>query len=116
MYTYITKELPEVVESYFHVAKGVRSITGHSMGGNGSLMIAARNPDLYKSVSAFAPICSVSNENSQFCKRAMKAYFADNIENSKKFDCVFAIKQATVLPVGLVDFGTSDEYIEDLQP
>ena len=32
MYTYITKELPELVEKYFHVAKGVRSITGGSMG------------------------------------------------------------------------------------
>ena len=57
MYTYITYELPQIVETYFDVAKGVRSITGHSMGGNGSLMIAARNPSLYKSVSAFAPIC-----------------------------------------------------------
>jgi hypothetical protein len=46
----------------------------------------------------------------------MQAYFADNIENSKKFDCVFAIKQATVLPVGLIDFGTSDEYMQDLEP
>jgi len=42
MYSYVTKELPAVVEKYFHVKKGVRSITGHSMGGNGSLMMAAR--------------------------------------------------------------------------
>lgn len=43
MYTYITEELPEVVEKYFHVAKDRRSILGHSMGGNGALSIAAKN-------------------------------------------------------------------------
>lgn len=62
------------------------------MGGNGSLMIAARNPELYKSVSAFAPICSVSNENSQFNSRAMKAYFGSNVEQVKLYDCAEAIK------------------------
>jgi S-formylglutathione hydrolase len=86
------------------------------MGGNGSLMIAARNPDLYKSVSAFAPICSLSNPNSQFNRRAMKAYFGDNLENAKKYDCVHAIQHAAVVPVGLIDFGTADEYMEDLEP
>ena len=55
-------------------------------------MIAARNPDLYKSVSAFAPICSVSNENSQFNSRAMKAYFGNNVEQVKQYDCAEAIK------------------------
>ena len=64
MYTYIVEELPKIVESYFPVQKGVRSIIGHSMGGNGSLLIAARNPDLYKSVSAFAPISNPTSKDS----------------------------------------------------
>lgn len=87
MYTYITEELPQIVEKYFHVAKGVRSIVGHSMGGNGALMIAARNPNLYKSVSAFAPICNSSTGKSDFCNNAMKAYFANDLEKAKNFDC-----------------------------
>ena len=116
MYTYISKELPEVVEKYFHVAKGVRSITGHSMGGNGSLMIAARNPDLYKSVSAFAPICSQSTGKNGFTNNAMKAYFSNLPEQAKLFDCTEQIKSATKVPVGLVDFATHDEYQKDLMP
>jgi S-formylglutathione hydrolase len=116
MYTYITKELPEVVEKYFHVAKGVRSIVGHSMGGNGALMIAARNPDAYRSVSAFAPICNQSTGKSNFCNNAMKAYFANDTEKAKTFDCSEVIKSAAKVPVGLVDFATHDEFGKDLMP
>jgi S-formylglutathione hydrolase len=108
MYTYVTKELPEIVEKYFHVAKGIRSISGHSMGGNGSLMIAARNPDTYRSVSAFAPICYVSHANSMFTSNAMKAYFSNKPELVKTFDCSEIISKAKNMPDGLVDFGTHD--------
>ena len=87
MYTYITEELPHVVESYFPVQKGVRSIIGHSMGGNGSLMIAARNPDKYKSVSAFAPICNPSSKESSFSVEAINRYFANNTQAAENFDC-----------------------------
>jgi len=82
MYTYVTEELPAVVERYFHVSSERKSIMGHSMGGNGALNIAARNPDSYKSVSAFAPISNSSDENSQFCGNAMKAYFANKPEEA----------------------------------
>ena len=33
-------------------------IFGHSMGGHGALMLALRNPEIYRSVSAFAPIAA----------------------------------------------------------
>lgn len=116
MYTYIVEELPRIVEAYFPVKKGVRSIAGHSMGGNGSLMIAARNPGLYKSVSAFAPIANPSNKDSKFAVEAMTRYFADNLEGAKEYDCSIAIRKAAKIPNGLVDFGTHDEYMTSLQP
>lgn len=56
MYSYITKELPELVSEYFHVDFNRKSITGFSMGGMGALQIALKNPTMFKSVSAFAPI------------------------------------------------------------
>jgi S-formylglutathione hydrolase len=62
MYTYIVEELPELVTQFFHVSKDNKSIMGHSMGGNGALNIAARNPGMFKSVSAFAPIANSSSE------------------------------------------------------
>lgn len=59
MYDYITKELPALLSKEFpnlDVAKA--AITGHSMGGHGALTIGLKNPTLYKSISAFAPICN----------------------------------------------------------
>ena len=56
MYTYVTKELPAVVEGAFEISPSLKSIFGHSMGGHGALTIAMRNPGAYASVSAFAPI------------------------------------------------------------
>lgn len=56
MYSYVSEELPRLVEKYFHVASDRRSITGYSMGGNGALICAAKRPDQYRSVTAFCPI------------------------------------------------------------
>ena len=60
MDTYVTEELPALVEAHFPVLRDVRGIFGHSMGGHGALALALRNPDRYRSVSAFAPIVAPS--------------------------------------------------------
>jgi S-formylglutathione hydrolase len=60
METYVTTELPAVVEASFPVLAGARGLFGHSMGGHGALALALRNPDRYRSVSAFAPIVAPS--------------------------------------------------------
>jgi len=63
MYSYITDELIKVAKA---AAQGRvdfdrKSICGHSMGGHGALIIALKNPDMFRSVSAFAPICNPVN-------------------------------------------------------
>lgn len=55
MYDYVVQELPALIEAHFPVT-AERSISGHSMGGHGALVIALRNPGRYRSVSAFSPI------------------------------------------------------------
>jgi|TARA_B100000315_G_scaffold758_1_gene638 S-formylglutathione hydrolase len=60
MYDYITQELPELINKRFPVDENKQGIFGHSMGGHGAISIALKNPDKFKSVSAFAPICSPS--------------------------------------------------------
>ena len=60
MYTYITDNLRRLVAANFPVDEERFGITGHSMGGHGALTLAMRNPDLYRSVSAFAPIAHPS--------------------------------------------------------
>src|SRR6266850_7732553 len=56
MYSYVAEELPTLIEEHFPAQKGNRGIFGHSMGGHGALTIALKQPDKWKSVSAFAPI------------------------------------------------------------
>ena len=55
MYDYVTEELPSVVRQHFPL-NGRESISGHSMGGHGALILALRKPGHYRSVSAFSPI------------------------------------------------------------
>ena len=57
MYSYCTLELPELIKENFSTKPDAVGITGHSMGGHGALICALKNPGMYKSVSAFAPIC-----------------------------------------------------------
>ncbi len=56
MYSYVTKELPDVVSGLFPVDVSRASICGHSMGGHGALVCHLKNPGKYRSVSAFSPI------------------------------------------------------------
>jgi S-formylglutathione hydrolase len=58
MYSYVVLELPDLIETNFPALPDRRAIFGHSMGGHGALVIALRNPDRYRSVSAFAPIAN----------------------------------------------------------
>ena len=60
MYDYVTSELPALINEHFPVT-GKSGISGHSMGGHGALVCYLRNPGMYHSVSAFAPICHPSD-------------------------------------------------------
>ena len=61
MYHYVTEELPAIIAAHFPVDPARQGIFGHSMGGHGALTVALKNPGTYRSVSAFAPICSPMN-------------------------------------------------------
>ena len=60
MERYITHELPQIVAENVSIDHARCGVTGHSMGGHGALMLAMKNPQLYKSVSAFSPISALS--------------------------------------------------------
>jgi S-formylglutathione hydrolase len=61
MYSYITRELPSALYAQFAELDSKRvSIMGHSMGGHGALTLFLKNPGMYRSVSAFAPIANPS--------------------------------------------------------
>lgn len=112
MFDYVTKEIPQIIASHFNVDNTRQSIFGHSMGGHGALSCALKNPSLYRSVSAFAP---VSNPvNCSFGRKCLRGYLGNDKEAWKQYDATELIKangpQFTDI---LVDQGTSDPFLED---
>jgi S-formylglutathione hydrolase FrmB len=77
MYSYITTELPTTVFSAFPQIDSSRiSISGHSMGGHGALSLFLKNPGMYKSCSAFAPIANPLK--APWGEKAFKGYFGES--------------------------------------
>ncbi|MBK1725292.1 S-formylglutathione hydrolase [Thiocystis violacea] len=113
MFDYVNRELPALVERDLPLIPGRRSITGHSMGGHGALISALKNPGLYRSVSAFAPICNpVACGWGQGC---LGAYLGDDLAVWKEWDATELIRAgAQPIPL-LIDQGTDDEFLRDGQ-
>ena len=111
MYDYVTRELPKLVEERLPVVPGMRSISGHSMGGHGALICALKNPGMYRSVSAFAPICTpVVCAWGQGC---FGAYLGDDKAQWEAYDATCLIRSgAQGLPM-LIDQGTADEFLAE---
>lgn len=114
MYDYVLNELPQLIESLFPINEQ-RSVAGHSMGGHGALVLALRNPQRYRSVSAFSP---VSNPvNSPWGQKALFAYLGENTGNWADYDASMLMRQANKFVPALVDQGTTDEFLaEQLKP
>lgn len=109
MYSYITKELPALINEHFPVDEARAGIFGHSMGGHGALTIAFKNPDQYKSVSAFAPICSPTR--CPWGEKALAGYLGDDRATWQAYDAtVLCATTGWKNPV-LVDQGTGDEFL-----
>ncbi|ELR65234.1 S-formylglutathione hydrolase [Photobacterium marinum] len=114
MYDYVVNELPTLIESNFPVTEQ-RAISGHSMGGHGALMIALRNPERYRSVSAFSPISHPIT--CPWGKKAFTGYLGSDLETWKQYDSCELMKQATGKLPAFVDQGTEDEFLtEQLKP
>jgi len=115
MWSYVTDELPALVVGEFPVDEHRQAITGHSMGGHGALTVALRNPNLFRSVSAFAPI--VAPGQVPWGQKALGGYLGDDQATWRKHDAVALIEDCARLPELLVDVGDADPFIEkELRP
>ena len=111
MYSYVVDELSAIINTEFPIDGQRASISGHSMGGHGALIIALKNPGRFKSVSAFAPICSPLN--CPWGNKTLSNYLGENLEDWKQYDTVGLVKQSTVqLPV-LVEQGEGDNFLAE---
>jgi len=103
MYSYIIDELPSVIEIIFDFDMSRQSIFGHSMGGHGAIVMALRNPNKFKSCSAFAPI--VEPSTASWSSEAFKKYIGLDQSNWQKYDSVALVKNDYYFPEILVDQG-----------
>jgi S-formylglutathione hydrolase len=116
MKSYVEEELPSLIAREFACADMQRqSIMGHSMGGHGALTIALRNPDRFKSVSAFAPISSPIN--CPWGEKALTGYLGADREPWRIYDACTLIREGARLKELLVDQGDADTFLkEQLKP
>lgn len=113
MYDYVTKELPVLLETHLPLIPGVKSISGHSMGGHGALICALKNPHSYKSVSAFAPISNPINCG--WGKTCFGAYLGDDIKAWQAYDATVLVEAGAKVSDILIDQGTADEFYDEKQ-
>lgn len=113
MYSYITRELPEVAAAHLPALNGATGIFGHSMGGHGALTLALRNPNQYKSVSAFAPIGAPMQ--CPWGQKAFTNYLGSDTEKWKEHDASELVARKAFRTPILVDQGTADQFLADLQ-
>ncbi|MEH6660092.1 MAG: S-formylglutathione hydrolase [Parasphingorhabdus sp.] len=111
MRSYIEKELPALIAKEFPVDMERQAIFGHSMGGHGALTIALRNPDRYKSVSAFSPI--VSPINCPWGEKALGGYIGSDQAAWREYDACALIEDGARVTDILVDQGTADNFLEE---
>ena len=114
MWSYVVDELPSILFREFPLNQEKQSIMGHSMGGLGALNIAIRNPEIYKTVSAFAPI---SNPTSGvWGKKQFEQYLGSDKSNWEKYDPSVLLNEYGYNGKILIDQGTKDDFLDKLMP
>ncbi|TAA40392.1 S-formylglutathione hydrolase [Corallincola spongiicola] len=112
MFDYITEELPELVKAELPVTDSW-SISGHSMGGHGAMMIALRYPQRFKSVSAFSPI--VNPMACPWGRKAFSHYLGDDESTWQRYDSCYLMAQISDpsgYPPLLIDQGDADNFLD----
>ena len=118
MYDYITTELQVAVFRNFPGDAERHGLTGHSMGGHGALTIGLKNPEIFKSISAFAPICTTLH--SPWGQKALGYYLGEDTSTWAEYDAAEVARHVTDGPSHskiLVDQGLADTWLqEQLKP
>ncbi len=118
MESYITQELLPLLTTALPINPAQVGIFGHSMGGHGALTLALKHPALFKSVSAFAPICAPSQ--CPWGRKALAGYLGADESSWAAHDATALMGQLTAAPYPggiLIDQGLADKFLaEQLHP
>lgn len=110
MEDYVVAELPALIERHF-AATAARSISGHSMGGHGALVLSLRHPGRYHSVSAFSPIVAPSQV--PWGQQALGMYLGPDPQAWQAYDAVALVAHAQERLPWLVHQGLADEFLTE---
>jgi len=110
MYSYITEELPALIAQQFRADMSRQGIFGHSMGGHGAMTIALKNPDRFKSCSAFAPI--VNPLTADWTQDAFEKYLGADRAKWREYDACALVEDGARFPEFLIDQGKADSFLE----
>ncbi len=114
MESYVVKELPDLIADSFPIDRDRMGVFGHSMGGHGALSLALKNSGLFRSVSALAPMNTLMG--CELGVNALTGYLGEDREAWRRYDVVDLIESGQRCPPILVDQGTVDEFLPNLQP
>ena len=112
MESYLTAELLALVAQELPVDAQRLGVFGHSMGGHGALTLALKHPGLFKSVSAFAPICAPTQ--CPWGHKALAAYLGPDTDTWAAHDAsaLMAARRSAAYPGGiLIDQGLADKFL-----
>lgn len=110
MYSYVTEELPALIAEHFRADMDRQGIFGHSMGGHGAMTIALKNPDRFKSCSAFAPI--VNPMTADWTQDAFEKYIGADRAAWRAYDACALVEDGARFPEFLIDQGKADSFLE----
>ena len=113
METYLTQELLSIIGEQLPIDTQRLGLFGHSMGGHGALTLALQHPGLFKSLSAFAPICAPSQ--CPWGQKAFAGYLGSDQNEWLPHDAtaLMAATQTAPFPDGiLIDQGLTDKFLE----
>ncbi len=115
MYSYVTSELRQLIDGSFPAKADRQGIFGHSMGGHGALVLGLRNPDKYRTVSAFAPI--VAPMRCPWGQKAFSGYLGPDQASWRDYDASELVRHHKVAGTILIDQGMADKFlVEQLKP
>ncbi|MCP4492041.1 MAG: S-formylglutathione hydrolase [Gammaproteobacteria bacterium] len=113
MYEYVINELPALVEANLPLLPGVKSVSGHSMGGHGALICGLKNPGMFRSVSAFAPI--TNPVNCGWGQGCFGLYLGEHKSAWEAYDATSLVNAGAKVSDILIDQGDADEFLHEGQ-
>jgi len=111
MGSYVASELYQLIQEQFKVPAKSISIMGHSMGGHGALILGLREPEKFRSISAFSPI--VNPVQAPWGIKAFTGYLGENQTAWAAYDATELMKKGQHHKHSLlIDQGSKDEFLE----